>query len=157
MLTDANCAELAASSRECERRQRRFSPRTGRPSRAEPGRAGPEPDGGSVLSLSDRCPRCSRCGGAAVRGRMDPGNGPGLRRSVAAGARSSEAADHHNFTASFWAELLRHRPLRRRWFPSLLFFCSVVIRCVRSLGRITIIHRERISYNMARRGGFWVV
>lgn len=35
---------------------------------------------------------------------------------------------------------------------------SVVIRCVvQTLCRITIIRRKRISYNMAQRGGLWVV
>lgn len=83
----------------------------------------------------------------------DESTGPGNGSGTAADAfRSSKhyVRSYLNFIPLFLDEVHLLQA------AGLCFF--VVIRCVvQTLCRITIIRRKRISYNMAKRGGLWVV
>lgn len=81
---------------------------------------------------------------------MGPGNGPG----TADHWLREHRAERQIISQLYPFILGRAASVTGRW--ALVFF--VVIRCVvQTLCRITIIRRKRISYNMARRGGVWVM
>lgn len=130
----------------------------------EPSLTGAKPDGGrekggDLFNYQIKAfpmPSALRCG-AVMPSRCqclsDESTGPGNGSGTAADAfRSSKQCVRSclNFIPLFLDEVHLLQA------AGLCFF--VVIRCVvQTLCRITIIRRKRISYNMAQRGGLWVV